>query len=687
MTDWTERGTLPSPTGRRWGKVLARHSGALACALFLIVGLGVLDDYGVWPDEPALRGYAQRNLDAIVSGYETAWPETAWPKDRGRKVDGRKVDRKRSSYYGMAFEVPALLVERSLGLTDSRDMYLTRHLLIHLVFLLGGLSGYLLVYRLFDSRVLAVCALLVFVLHPRLYAHSFFNSKDIPFASMFMFALFLLHRAFRKETVTAFVVLGVGVGVLTNLRIMGLLLVLAVVGLRAGDWWVGTGARRHLWRTTGAFVGASVVTLYVLSPYLWGNPLRFGDALALWAYHPHMSPQRFQGQVFFPNALPLAYVSTWFTITSPPVVLLLGLVGIGGVVYGAVTRPGAMVRETRLRFGGLLVACFVGPILAVMLFRSHLSGDWRHLYFLHAPFSLLAVYGLRGVTGGCRQRRLRAGMYGLAGAGMGLIVYEMVQLHPYQDVYFNRLVDRTTPEHLRSQYSLAYWGAQYREGLEYLLARYPAGPIAVSSNRCRNVERNRSILSSTARDRIVVCPSKYDFHLTAGPGAPLRPGLYARRVYNNTILTVEKMMLSKEDAATAAYRATHQVTVATTPIIQAAFDVYYLTGDRLIYAAEPCTAAEGWVFLHLHPVQVEDLPNHRVQYGFDNLDFYWHGARGGEERCLRVVHLPQYEIAELATGQYNERGALWRETFVFPERVTGSEVGEAAVSPGSGEPE
>lgn len=116
--------------------------------------------------------------------------------------------------------MPALLVERLLGLTYRRHQLLTRHGLIHLVFLLGGL---------------AVFAMLVFLLHPRLYAHSFFNSKDIPFASMFLIALLLIHRAFRQDTVAGFVALGVGVGVATNLRIMGMVLVSVVVALRAGD--------------------------------------------------------------------------------------------------------------------------------------------------------------------------------------------------------------------------------------------------------------------------------------------------------------------------------------------------------------------------------------------------------------------------------------------------------------------
>ena len=648
----------------RLGPVLARHSGALVCALLLSVGLCVLDDYGISWDEEEHRQHMQKSFRAIISGTGTGLPKTE------------------DKYYGFAFELPLLLVERFLGLEDSRSIYLTRHALAHFFFLLGGMGCYLLAYRLFGNRLLAVCALLLFVLHPRLYAHSFFNSKDVPFASMFMLALFLVQRAFRKETISAFLLCGVGVGVLTNLRIMGMLLILVVVAMRAGEWFVAARSRHHVLRTSGAFVGASVVTLYVLSPYLWANPLRFGDAFTTLTSHPNIQNEIFQGTIFSTDEFPLHYIPTWFTITTPPVVLLLGLCGLGQILYGALTRPGALMRQTSLRFGALLVVCFVGPILAVLLFRPHIHDGWRHMYFLHAPFCLLAIYGLHGVTAGCRRRWVRAGLYGLAGGGLGVVVVEMIQLHPYQQVYFNRLVDRTTPESLRAQYELAYWGVPYREGLEYLLKRYPSGPLAISSNHCLHVKQNRFILPSADRDRIEVCPFTYDFYLT-DTSVPLRPGIYARQVYNNTILTVEKMMLTAEEATTDAYRAAHRVTVASPPIIRAAFDIY-LHDDLLVYVAEPCAVAEGRVFLHLHPAHVEDLPPYRVQYGFDNHDFYWNGSGGGSGRCLRIVRLPQYQIAWLATGEYDERGALWRETFMFPERGEGRDAAVADTVAGIG---
>ena len=263
-------------------------------------------------------------------------------------------------------------------------------------------------------------------------------------------------------------------------------------------------------------------------------------------------------------------------------------------------------------------------------------------------------------------------MYNLVMFGMVLVLPGMIRVPPYQNSYFAWLVDRTTPEYLRSQYEMPYWDTAYREGLEYLLQRYPTGPIAVTNENGRAIQFNRKILPRADRDRIVLAREGYDFFLidtNAYPNVPLRPNIQAIKVYNNTILTVHKMMLTAEDADTTAYLVAHQATVDTEPIIRAALDIY-LQDDTLIYAVGSCAAVEGSVFLHLHPAQVEDLPRHRVEYGFDNHDFYWKGSEGGDGRCLRIVLLPKYEIVSLATGQFNEGGPLWRETFVFPKRAT-----------------
>ena len=53
-----------------------------------------------------------------------------------------------------------------------------RHYATHLFWLGGGFACFLLARRLFGSGPLALLAMLLFLLHPRLYAHAFFNSND-----------------------------------------------------------------------------------------------------------------------------------------------------------------------------------------------------------------------------------------------------------------------------------------------------------------------------------------------------------------------------------------------------------------------------------------------------------------------------------------------------------------------------
>ncbi len=93
------------------------------------------------------------------------------------------------------------------------------------------------------------------------------------------------------------------------------------------------------------------------------------------------------------------------------------------------------------------------------------------------------------------------------------------------------------------------------------------------------------------------------------------------------------------------------------PSIRSTFDVH-LTEDMLIYVKESCGAedAQETFFLHVVPADENDLPDHRKQYGFDNLDFRVND-RGGRwfrsaERCVALRELPDYAIARVRTGQF-----------------------------------
>ena len=624
---------------------MAHRNALIVCGLFLLVGVVVLDDYGMSQDDEVQRAIS-------ISTVKYVMGNDAFLQNWNR-------------YYGVAFELPLLFFEFILGLDDSRSIYLSRHLLTHLFFLVGGFFCYLLAYRLFNNRLMALFAMLLFLLHPRMYAHSFINTKDIPFLSMFMIALFLIDRGFRKDTVWAFLLCGVGIGILTNIRILGLMLFVAVLAMRAFDFFYATGReeRKHVLITTRGFTLAGVLTLYATWPYLWSDPVgHFIESVTRMAHYPNFVSELFQGERLPSTDLPFYYIPTWFSITTPPVTLLFGIIGLVSIFCRGITHPGDILRNTPLRFRFLLIACFILPVLVVVLLHSTLYDGWRQMYFLYAPFCVLAVFGLHWLVSFFKQKPLRAGIYGLVGAGVCATVVSMILIHPFQQIYFNFLVDKR-PGYLEKQYELDYWAVGILQALRDLLEQYPSSPIYVTHP---HVRINRNILPKADRERIFVGTGldrdSANFYVLGYFPEKMQelfiPSMIHKySIYNSDRLSVAKMNLSRtgEDAAEV-WRKTYRSAVSRNPLFRSNFDVYFNENERtLTYIKESCRADDiiPTFLLHVFPVDPNDLTDEFRQYGYGSYHFFFreHGVIF-DGKCVVTINLPKYRIARVRTGQY-----------------------------------
>ncbi len=117
----------------------------------------------------------------------------------------------------------------------------------------------------------------------------------------------------------------------------------------------------------------------------------------------------------------------------------------------------------------------------------------------------------------------------------------------------------------------------------------------------------------------------------------------------------------------------YQSILSAEPVIRSTFDVH-LSENVLVYVKKPCartTDTEAVFFLHLIPASMEDLPDDRRQYGFDNLDF--HFDRQGvifDDVCLARALLPDYDITSIRTGQYIPgAGKVWKAQISLPRRA------------------
>ena len=677
------------------------------CALFAIVSVATLDNYGVGWDE----NYHRRTT-AAVADYALGISE--------EPPGSQRHDR----YYGVAFEMPLLLLERSLGLQDTRHIYLTRHLLMRLFFIAGGFACAMLAYRMLGSRWIALFAMLMFLLHPRLYAHSIFNVKDVPFAAMLLIALYLTHRAFRRDTIGAFLLCGIGVGLAINLRVFGLMLLPMILVMRAPDLWQAGRAERKRILTTGvAFLAAALATVYIIHPYYWENPLRFIEGIRVLSQHPNPADNLFMGEIYRADAVPWNYIPVWFAITAPPLTLLLGAIGCAAVCWQAIARPLAALRDRETRFRVLLLGCFALPIIAVIALQSNIYNGWRHMYFLWAPFCLLAAFGLHTITnismgGGiwkvgawlpgwvCGNGLRRALAYGGAGAGLITTLTAMAALHPNQQVYFNALTDTETPGALAKRYEMDYWNVAQRESLEYLLARYPDDAL-----RVMRVAPSWHILPREDRERIISFrnPHSADFYTFSNllehkwtteesrqfyvhprviDTARLleQPTIHAIRAYGSAIASV---VAKDVEAYQAAY---DDVAANGDSLARADFDIYAYDGGLYYLSADcapPAPNGDGWrrMFLHITPADPADLPAGGREFGFENRDFWFDKqAAFFDGKCMNRRPLPDYAIARVSTGESVSGERAWSADVNLAARAAAQAVHDRILAGDYGAP-
>ena len=676
---------------RRLSESLGRYDARLipglgVCALALLAGVALFDDYSVRGDvfrgHHALAEVILRHLAGDGDAFET-------------------LHIYHDRFYGGAFEVLLLLAERALGLDDSRSVFLARHLLTHLFFLAAGFTGYLLARRLFRSRAVALFALALFLLHPRIYAHSFFNSTDVPFLGLFMVCLWLASRAFGVEeraagSLGAFALCGGAAGLLASLRVMGFAFVAVVGAALVCDLWEERtrGKRRRTLAALVIFLASSAVTYYAFMPYLWADPFdRFVEMLTLLVQHPTRPFEIFQGEVVSAAALPPHYVPVWFALTTPPLALLLGAVGVASLVWRGMARRGDLLRNTPLRFELLLVACIALPLLAIAILQSVMYNNWRHTYFLWAPFALLAASGLRALIDAARHlprhlpltpRLAGLAIHGLAALGLAAVAVQMARLHPHQNLYFNALAtairtdaigtdairsDRTGSAPLHKRYLLFNHKSVVKTGYAHVLDErsnaifnMPAymewglplsyGTVPRRLETFPRHERRRLAFDPNAdpdfyilRQRAIAFPRSID-----APDTFFPPVLHERRFYGSAVLRVSTPDLSRVDTATAAaYRALYREATAVAPAIDGYFDVYR-DESSVTLVREDCASAElhEWPKLTVHPSRTH--PKGAAQpsgaTGFRTYTQFLWGVRIGNA-CLWRAPLPDRPIAQI----------------------------------------
>jgi ABC-type siderophore export system fused ATPase/permease subunit len=122
----------------------------------------------------------------VYSDYGISWDE-AFQHDYGKVVyehvfhDSKELSAHRSRYHGPIFQLALYSSEKVLGVTDIGNVFRLRHLLTFLFSAIGLVFFYRLLRELKFSQFWSAVGLLFLIGSPRIFAHSFYNSKDVVF--------------------------------------------------------------------------------------------------------------------------------------------------------------------------------------------------------------------------------------------------------------------------------------------------------------------------------------------------------------------------------------------------------------------------------------------------------------------------------------------------------------------------
>lgn len=426
-------------------------------ALLIIIGFFIYKDYGLSWDETISHMNGQVSLDYISGNNSDLWTYS-------------------ERYYGTIIEMPFAWAQKVFQIESSQQLFFFRHIVSFLLFIVGVFFFYLLCLKRFKSWGLALLSSAFLVLSPRIFADAFYNSKDVPFLVFFIISIYTLASFLEKPTWSRIFWHALASAVLIAIRIPGIFILFLTVGIILLDFIMLPEFRKE-WRRTiillGTYLGMAVGLTILFWPFLWQQPIaHFVEAFADMSRFSRQVDMRvfYFGEFLTASKIPWHYVPVWIFITTPFLYLVFFFTGIGAIIKSFSRDLVHKYRDHKLDL--VVLGWFLGPLTAVIVFRSILYDGWRHLYFIYPALIYLGLIGFEMILsiiekyGLDIQKLLKNIIIFIISAQLVFVLYFMIRSHPYQNVYFNFLTGGL--EKARQNFDLDYWGLSFREGLEYI---------------------------------------------------------------------------------------------------------------------------------------------------------------------------------------------------------------------------
>jgi 4-amino-4-deoxy-L-arabinose transferase-like glycosyltransferase len=428
----------------------------LALAVLVLAGAFVLltfDQHGISNDEEVQHVYGRLLLDFYLSGF----------------TDRQAFEYKNLYLYGGFFDLVAAALERA-GVAEGPALWDLRHL-ISAGFGLLGLAGTWLLARRLAGEWAGLAALVLLLITGSWSGAMFTHTKDIPFATTMLWALYFSVRVLDTLPAPPWRVLaglGVALGCAFGLRIGAVFAVFYLgVGMLAAAALQPDGRLRFLLRAVLALLPAAAIAL-VLGALFWPWAAMAPDnvltAMSAFSHFSFELNTVLDGRVMNVGEVPGHYLATYLLVRLPELFLAgLALALVAGV-RAAPPLAGAHGRRAALPWLPVVLAALF-PLAYTLLAAPPLYNGLRHFSFVLPPLAVLAGVGLVHAWQGLRSRPPLLRRVVLVACALGVLGQAglLARLHPYHYLAYNRLAGGV--HGAVGRWEQDYWASSLREAV------------------------------------------------------------------------------------------------------------------------------------------------------------------------------------------------------------------------------
>jgi hypothetical protein len=212
----------------------------------------------------------------------------------------------------------------------------------------------------------------------------------------------------------------------------------------------------------------------------------------------------FKGRQVSANDLPWDYLPTWMAVSLPEFLCLC--IGFGFYCCIRESRASVLVKL------GVAAFAVAFPVLYAVATHAVLYDGLRHVLFVLPFVSLLAGVGFATLLRARMPSTLKVALIGAVTFSLGLTAHDMVILHPYESIYFNRAIGGGLKVAAQS-FETEYWGSSYKEGIDWLIRNYhPSTTEKIRVANCSAPPLTEYFLQKTPerRDRFAQVASAAD---------------------------------------------------------------------------------------------------------------------------------------------------------------------------------